>query len=42
LNPHEKESRVGIVVLSGFFNVASTLKQKARDTVNDAGFVFTR
>jgi hypothetical protein len=36
LNAHEKQTRVVVVVLRGFFNVAAAFQQKARDSVHDA------
>jgi hypothetical protein len=36
LHPHEKQTRAGIVVLRGFFNIAAAFEQKARNRVHQA------
>ena len=36
LHAHEKQTCGGVVVLSGFFNVAAAFQQKPRNSVHDA------
>ena len=36
LHAHEKQACCGVVVLSGFFNVAAAFQQKPRNSVHDA------